>query len=101
MDYIDFHVRRIADELQRAGVSIPGNDSTPATTNEPHHETEFSVAQGHKSTVYLPHWIRDHRDDPALMVSSFVVAVCLGNSRTLLLGLHGPPTCPPPRTALC
>ncbi|KAF9646621.1 hypothetical protein BDM02DRAFT_3188673 [Thelephora ganbajun] len=43
MDYINFQVHRVADNLQWAGISIPSN-----------------------STVYLPYWIRDHRNDPAL-----------------------------------
>ena len=97
MDYIDFHVRRIADDLRRAGVSIPGNIPTPAVTDEPQQEIDFTIARGHKSAVYLPHWIRDHRDDPALTVSLFVIMICSEGSRTLWqLGLHGPLTCPPP-----
>jgi hypothetical protein len=71
MDYVDFQVRRIADHLQRAGISIPGNvtPTTSTTTHEPQQVTEFTIASGHKSTIFLPHWIRDHRDDPALTVS--------------------------------
>jgi hypothetical protein len=76
MDYTDFHVRRIADDLRRAGIDIPGTVPTPVVTDEPQQDTEFSVAKGHKSTVYLPHWVREHRDDPALTVSSFVLAMC-------------------------
>jgi hypothetical protein len=68
MDYIDFHVRRIADDLRRAGVSIPGNVPTPNVVGEQQQKTEFTIAQGHKHARYLPHWIRDHRDDPALTV---------------------------------
>jgi len=45
MDYIDFHVRRIADDLRRAGVSIPGNVFTPDVVNELPQETEFTIAR--------------------------------------------------------
>ena len=96
MDYIDFHVRRIADNLQRAGISIPGNIPPTTTTNEPQQETDFTIAQGHKSTIYLPRWIRDHRDDPALIVS-LLVAICSESSHALLqLGFHGSFARPPP-----
>lgn len=74
MDYVDFQVRRIGDNLRKAGVSIPGNAPTPITANEPRQETEFTIAQGHKSTVFLPYWIRDHRNDPALTVCSSILA---------------------------
>lgn len=72
MDYVEFHVHRIADDLQRAGVPISSHVATP-TICEPEQETKFTIASGHKSKVYLPHWIRDHRDDPALTVSLFVI----------------------------
>ena len=97
MDYIDFHVCRIADNLRRASVSIPGNIPAPAVTDEPQQEIDFTIARGHKSTVYLPHWIRDHRDDPALTVSPFIVMICSEGPRTLWQpGLHGSLTHPPP-----
>lgn len=96
MDYIDFHVRRIADDLRRAGVTVSGNVPAPTSTDEPQWETEFTIAQGHKSQIYLPHWIHDHRDDPALIVGLFVVALCPESSWTLLeLGFHGPLAHPP------
>lgn len=79
MDYIDFHIRRIADDLQRAGVPIPGQihkpvtsdepqQHTPTTSDEPRQGTAFTIAKGHKSVIYLPSWIQKHRDDPALTV---------------------------------
>ena len=70
MDYINFNLRRIADDLRRADVSIP--DDSPAPTSvadEVRPETEFTIAKGRGSTIYIPHWLRDHRDDPALMAS--------------------------------
>lgn len=75
MDYIDFQVRRIADDLQRAGVSIPGHTPTTNPTHEPQQEAGISIARGHKSTVYLPRWMHDHREDPALTVSTFFYSV--------------------------
>ena len=96
MDYIDFQVRRIADDLRRAGVSVPGNASAPTTINEPQQESEFTIARGHKSTIYLPRWIQDHCNDPALMASSFVFVMHFGNSNTLMLpGFYGPFALPP------
>ena len=68
MDYVDFHVRRIADDLERAGVPIPGVVHAPAVPDEPQQETVFTTAKGHKSATYLPLWIQKHRDDPALIV---------------------------------
>ena len=95
MDYVDFHVCRIADDLQRVGVSIPGHAPTPNVTHELQQETDVGIAQGHKSTVYLPCWIRDHREDPALTVSTsfhFVIP-----TYTLPhLGLYGPLVHAPP-----
>lgn len=75
MDYIDFQVRCIADDLRRAGIDIPGPGPTPPVTDEVQQDTEFSVSKGHKSTRYLPHWIHDHRDDPALTVSFLVFII--------------------------
>ena len=72
MDYIDFQVKRIADDLQRAGVCISNNVATPVAAHEPQQESEFTIASGHKSMVYLPHWLRDHRNDPALTVSPYL-----------------------------
>ena len=68
MDYIDFHIHCIADDLQRASVFISGKVHMPATSDEPQQETVFTVAKGCKSIVYLPLWIQEHRDDPALAV---------------------------------
>ena len=73
MDYVDFQVRRIADDLQRVGVSIPGKVHSPATSGDPQQEPTFTIAKGHKSAIYLPLWIRNHRDDPALMVKCFIL----------------------------
>jgi len=96
MDYVDFHVRRIADNLRGAGISIPGNIPTTTTVDELRQETDFTIAQVHKSTIYLPRWIRDHRDDPALIVS-LLVATYSESSHTLpQLGFYGSLTCPPP-----
>ena len=95
MDYIDFHVRRIADNLRRASISIPRNIPLTTTTNKPQQETDFTIAQGHKFTIYLPHWICDHHDDPALIVS-LLVAICSESLHALLqLGFHGSLACPP------
>ena len=80
MDYIDFQVRRIADDLRRAGIPVPGNVPTPAT-DEPQVETDFTIARGHKSTIYLPHWIHDNRNDPALTVSLFIVVIARAHVR--------------------
>jgi hypothetical protein len=82
MDYIDFHVRRIADKLRRAGVSVPGNVHTPNDTSEPQQETEFTISRGHRSALYLTHWIRDHRDDPALTVNMFAIIMWIEHLRT-------------------
>ena len=73
MDYIDFHVRRIADDLRRAGISV-GHAPTPETIKEPQEGTDISISKSHKSTVYLPHWIRDHRDNPALIASALFLS---------------------------
>lgn len=69
MDYVDFHIRRIADDLQRAGVPIPKHVFTPAMPSELPQETSFTIAKGYKSKIYLPLWIQRHRDDPALTVN--------------------------------
>ena len=97
MDYIDFQVRRIADNLRRVGVSVPGDIPTPAAIGEPQQETEFTIAQGHKSTIYLPHWIQDHRDDPAVTVSPSGFTTHISNLIILAYqGVHGPPPLSPP-----
>ena len=77
MDYVDFHIRRIADDLRRAGISVPGRTPTPAATKEPQQDTDISIAKSHKSTIYLPHWIPDHREDPALTARAFFLFRCV------------------------
>ena len=84
MDYIDFQIRRIADDLRKAGVFVPGDAPTPTSTNELRQETEFTIAKTHKSTVYLPHWIQSHRDDPASTVRSFVLSPNPEHSHTIV-----------------
>ena len=104
MDYINFHVRHIADDLRRAGVPVPGNIPVPDIPGEQYQKTKFTIARGHKSALYLPHWIRDHRDDPALVVNLFMFSFTTlnGHSCTLISpGLHGPFTCSPLQPALC
>src|SRR5579872_3543998 len=95
MDYVNFQVCRIADELQRVGVLISGNIPALAVITKPELESDFTIAKSYKSTTYLPHWIRDHRDDPALTVSLFIMTPYSKTQRVILLGFHGPPTCPP------
>ena len=68
MDYVDFHVHRITNDLQRVGVSISGSIHIQDATGKQQQETKSTIAKSHKSAWYLPHWIQDHRDDPALMV---------------------------------
>ena len=97
MDYIDFQIYHIADNLQRVGVSIPSDVPTPAAIGKPQQETEFTITQGHKSTIYLPHWIQDHHDDSAVTVSPSGFTTHILNLIILAYqGVHGPPPLSPP-----
>ena len=69
MDYVLFHIERIADELHENGVSVPGRDHPPPSTVEVPQETEVTTSKSSRSSVYLPRWLHDHRYDPAAMVT--------------------------------
>ena len=68
MDYICFHLNRIADELRAVGVPVSGETPPPPPAVEAPQETEATISTSHKSSTYLPGWLNDHRRDPALMV---------------------------------
>lgn len=69
MDYVLFHIDRIANELRENGVSVPGRvHPPPSATEVPPLETEVSTAKTSRSLIYLPGWLRKHCDDPAMMV---------------------------------
>jgi len=70
MDYIDFQVRRIADELQTAGVSVPGQRPIDTVTDDPPVDPTFDIAKGYKSKIHLQPWTWEHRNDPALEVTT-------------------------------
>lgn len=74
MDYIDFQVRRIADELQTAGIPIPGQHPTTTATDDPPVDPVSNIAKGCKSRNHLPRWTWEHRNDPALMVAMLLMS---------------------------
>jgi len=74
MDYIDFQVRRIADELETAGIPIPGQHPTTATDDPPINPVT-NIAKGYKSRRHLPRWMWEHRNDPALMVTTLLISL--------------------------
>lgn len=68
MDYILFHVERIADELRENGVSVPGRSHPAPSTVEVPQETEVTTSKSSRLKIYLPQWLHHHRYDPATMV---------------------------------
>jgi len=71
MDYILFHVEKIADDLRKKGVDVPGNDRPPPPALEPVLQAaEVMTSKSSRSSLYLPQWLHNHRYDPAAMVTS-------------------------------
>ena len=85
MDYILFQIERIADELRENGISVPGRIHPPPSTVEVPQETEVTTSKSSRSSVYLPQWLHNHRNDPAAMVT-FMPRLVLDAS---LNGRHG------------
>lgn len=94
MDYTLFQVERMADELRKNGVSIPGgNHPLPSETEAPQ-ESEVTTSKSARSTIYLPSWLHKHRYDPAVMV----IPITYQPKYQLInmIGFHGIVTCSSP-----
>lgn len=85
MDYILFQIERITDELRENGISVPGRIHPPPSTVEVPQETEVTTSKSSRSSVYLPQWLHNHRNDPTAMVT-FMPRLVLDAS---LNGRHG------------
>lgn len=69
MDYTLFHIERIADELRENGISVPGRVRSPPSAMEVPQETVVTISKSSRSSLYLPQWLHDHRNDPAATVT--------------------------------
>ena len=62
-------IERIADELRENGVSISGRVHSPPSAMEVPQETAVTTSKSSRSSIYLPWWLHDHRNNPAATVT--------------------------------
>ena len=65
MDFVESQVRRIAAEVDMAGVPIR---SIPVSSTAALPTTCYEIAQDTKKSLVLGEWLANHADDPALKV---------------------------------
>ena len=69
IDFVESQVRRIAAEVNMAGIpirSVPTSSMPPPTAR-------YEIAQDTKKTLVLGEWLANHTDDPALKVWKWAV----------------------------
>lgn len=78
MDYVLFHIKRIADNLRENGVVVPGKSYPPPSSTEPvPQEMEVTSSKSSRSRLYLPRWLNEHRYNPVAMVIHLLYRVII------------------------
>jgi len=70
MDFVEFQIRRIAEDLRDVGLDIPGK-KPPTLTAVDHPEVQHLLAKEPDSKHFLDRLVLDHVHDPAYQVQRF------------------------------